>query len=244
MIENYPQIKPMGDRAILIDFEPEISEETLKKVLNLKKIIENELVEDKVEVINTYYSLLIVYISTIENVYDKVSALKELITRANIGKNLNSRIYHIPVCYEPEFGLDLELIAKTKNLRISDIIQLHTSPIYTVYFTGFLPGFLYLGGLDEKLQISRKSSPRMKVEKGAVGIGENQTGIYPKTSPGGWQIIGNSPVTFFYKNRNPPCIISAGDKVKFYSVTKTQYSQISEEIMSKTSQLKSEEYHG
>jgi len=244
MIENYPQIKPMGDRAILIDFEPEISEETLKKVLNLKKIIENQLVEDKVEVINTYYSLLIVYISTIENVYDKVSALKELITRANIGKKLNSRIYHIPVCYEPEFGLDLELIAKTKNLRISDIIQLHTSPIYTVYFTGFLPGFLYLGGLDEKLQISRKSSPRMKVEKGAVGIGENQTGIYPKTSPGGWQIIGNSPATFFDKNRNPPSIISAGDKVKFYSITKTQYSQILEEIKTKKFQLKSENYHG
>ena len=244
MIDKYPQIKPMGDRAILIDFEPEISEETLKTLLNIKKIIEYELVEEKVEVINTYRSLLIVYVSTIENFYDKVSALKELITRANIGKNLNSQIYHIPVCYEPEFGLDLELISKTNNLKISDIIQLHTSPIYTVYFTGFLPGFLYLGGLDEKLQISRKSSPRMKVEKGAVGIGENQTGIYPKTSPGGWQIIGNSPVTFFDKNRIPPCIISAGDKVKFYSISKTQYSQISEEIKSKNFQLKSEKYHG
>ena len=244
MKQKYPQIKPMGDRAILIDFEPEISEEILKKLLNIKKIIENELVEDKVEVINTYHSLLIVYVSTIENFYDKVSALKELITRANIGKKINSQIYHIPVCYETEFGLDLELISKTNNLKISDIIQLHTSPIYTVYFTGFLPGFLYLGGLDEKLQISRKSSPRMKVEKGAVGIGEKQTGIYPKTSPGGWQIIGNSPVTFFDKNRNPPCVISAGDKVKFYSITKTQYTQIAEEISTNNFQFKSEKYHG
>ncbi len=244
MKQKYPQIKPMGDRAILIDFEPEISEKTLKKLLIVKEIIENELVEDKVEVINTYHSLLIVYVFTIENIYDKVSSLKELISRANIGKNINSQIYHIPVCYEEEFGLDLELISKEKNLKISEIIHLHTTPIYTVYFTGFLPGFLYLGGLDEKLQISRKSSPRMKVEKGAVGIGENQTGIYPKTSPGGWQVIGNSPATFFDKNRNPPCIISAGDKVKFYSINKAQYLQISEEIKATNFQLKSEKYHG
>lgn len=244
MKQKYPQIKPMGDRAILIDFEPEISENSLNKLLNLKEIIEEELVEDKVEVINTYHSLLIVYVFTIENIYNKLSALKELVSRANIGKNINSQIYHIPVCYDEEFGLDLELIAESKKLKISEIIQLHTTPIYTVYFTGFLPGFLYLGGLDEKLKISRKETPRLKVEKGAVGIGENQTGIYPKTSPGGWQIIGNSPVTFFDKSRNPPCVISAGDKVKFYSVSKSQYLQISEEIKSNNFQLKSEKYHG
>ncbi len=244
MKQKYPQIKPMGDRAILIDFESEISEMLLEKVLNLKGIIEKELVEDKVEVINTYHSLLIVYMFTIENIYDKISGLEALISKANIGKKINSQLYHIPVCYNEEFGLDLELLSNEKNLKISEIIQLHTTPIYTVYFTGFLPGFLYLGGLDEKLQISRKSSPRMKVEKGAVGIGEKQTGIYPKISPGGWQIIGNSPVTFFDKNRNPPCVISAGDKVKFYSITKTKYLEISEEIRVDNFQFKSEKYHG
>ncbi|WP_026837989.1 5-oxoprolinase subunit PxpB [Gillisia sp. JM1] len=244
MKQKYPQIKPMGDRAILIDFEPEINEKSLNKLLSFKEIIEKELIEDKVEVINTYHSLLIVYVSTIEKSYDKVFALKELVSKANIGKNINSQIFHIPVCYDEEFGLDLELISMENNLKIPDIIQLHTTPIYTVYFTGFLPGFLYLGGLDEKLQISRKSSPRMKVEKGAVGIGEKQTGIYPKTSPGGWQIIGNSPMTFFDKNRNPPCIISSGDKIKFYSVSKSQYFQISEEIKANNFQLKSEKYHG
>ncbi|CAM4117821.1 5-oxoprolinase subunit PxpB [Gillisia hiemivivida] len=244
MKHKYPQIKPMGDRAILIEFQPEINEKSLNKLLSFKEIIEKELIEDKVEVINTYHSLLIVYVSTIENIYDKVFALKELVSKANIGKNINSQIFHIPVCYDEEFGLDLELISMENNLKIPDIIQLHTTPIYTVYFTGFLPGFLYLGGLDEKLQISRKSSPRMKVEKGAVGIGEKQTGIYPKTSPGGWQIIGNSPMTFFDKNRNPPCIISSGDKVKFYSVSKSQYFQISEEIKVNNFQLKREKYHG
>lgn len=241
---EYPQIKPMGDRAILIDFEPEIDEKSLENLLNVKKIIENEMLEEDVEVINTYHSLLIVYNYTIENIYDKVLALKGLISKANIGKKINSKIHYVPVCYEEEFGLDLELISRAKNLKISDIIELHTAPVYTVYFIGFLPGFLYLGGLDEKLQISRRSSPRMKVEKGAVGIGENQTGIYPKSSPGGWQIIGNSPVSFFDKNSNPPCVILPGDKVKFYAITKSQYLQISEEIKSGDFQLKSEKYHG
>nr|WP_010230684.1 5-oxoprolinase subunit PxpB [Gillisia marina] len=244
MMQDYPHIKPMGDRAILIDFEPEINEKSLEKLLNLKRIIENDSVEVEIEVINTYHSLLIIYDFTIENIYNKVLALKQLVSSANIEKNINSKIYHIPVCYEEEFGLDLELIASEKNLTISKIIQLHTAPVYTVYFIGFLPGFLYLGGLDNKLQISRKSSPRMKVEKGAVGIGENQTGIYPKSSPGGWQIIGNSPISFFDKNANPPCVILPGDKVKFYSISKSQYVQISDEIKRGLFQLKFEKYHG
>ncbi len=244
MKPEYPQIKPMGDKAILIDFEPEINENSLEKLLNLKKIIENTLFKDKVEVINTYHSLLIIYHFTIENIYDKVSALKTLILKANIAKNINSLIYHIPVCYDAEFGMDLDLISKEKKINISEIIHLHTAPIYTVYFIGFLPGFLYLGGLDKKLQISRKITPRMKVEKGAVGIGENQTGIYPKTSPGGWQIIGNSPVSFFDKNTNPPCMILPGDKVKFYSISKSQYLETCDEIKHGDFQLKTEKVHG
>ena len=244
MRPKYPQIKPMGDKAILIDFEPIFNEKSLEKLLNLKNIIENDLVEEKVEVINTYCSLLIIYPITIENIYDKVLALNTLVSGANIGKNINSRIFDIPVCYDEEFGLDLDYISKDKNLKISKIIQIHTTPIYTVYFIGFLPGFLYLGGLNEKIKIPRKTTPRMKVQKGAVGIGENQTGIYPKTSPGGWQIIGRSPVSFFDKNSNPPCEILAGDKVRFYSISKSEYLQICQEIEQGKFQLKSEKYHG
>lgn len=244
MKHEYPQIKPMGDRAILIDFEPEINEIILEKLLNIKEIIENELLKEKIEVINTYHSLLIIYPSTIENLYDKILTFRSLVSEANIAKNFNSQIHHVPVCYDEEFGLDLELIAKDKKIEISDIITLHTAPIYTIYFIGFLPGFLYLGGLDNRLEISRRSSPRMKVEKGAVGIGEKQTGIYPKSSPGGWQIIGNSPLLFFDKNTIPPCVFSPGDKVKFHSVSKSEYFQISRQIKEGKFQLKTEKYHG
>jgi len=244
MNSEFPRVRAMGKRAILIEFEPEISENNLEKVLFYKNKIEDHYFEVKVEVINTYNSLLVYYLYTIENVYNEVLALKGLFQGTKITKKTIVQLYNIPVCYAAEFGLDLELISLEKNLSRDQIIRLHIQPIYTVYFIGFLPGFLYLGGLDKKLQISRKIQPRMLVQKGAVGIGENQTGIYPKSSPGGWQIIGNSPVPLFDKNRLPPCEISAGDKVKFYQVSKSEFLKISEEIKEGKFQFKKVDYEG
>lgn len=226
----------------MVEFEPEINEKLLGKILFCKTVIEEYYIELKVEVINTYNSLLIYYNSDIEDVYSEVLIVKELLDTTNIPKKVNSLIYHIPVCYDLDFGLDLEYLANQKKCSVLEIIRLHTQPVYTVYFIGFLPGFLYLGGLDKALQISRKEQPRMKVEKGAVGIGENQTGIYPKSSPGGWQIIGNSPVDFFDRNTEPPCELLAGDKVKFYSISRKEFDEISEEISLGNFNLKKENY--
>lgn len=241
---DYPKITPLGDRSILIDFGDKISDETLDKVLFYKQKLENEKFEQKVEVINTYNSLLISYMFTIEDVYSEFSRLKDLLNEANIPKKTNYRIFHIPVCYDEEFSLDLEYISRQKNLSINRIIELHTAPIYQVYFIGFLPGFLYLGGLDSRLQISRKETPRRSVEKGSVGIGENQTGIYPKNSPGGWQILGRSPLQLFDKNEDPPCPFSAGDKIKFEAVSREDYDRIEQEVNEGNYQLKFEDHHG
>lgn len=237
-----PKIEPMGERSILIEFEPEINEELLDHLLYFKNFIKNYYVEGAVEVINTYSSLLIYYTHSIEDVYDEISKLKRLFREANIDKKQDKHLYCLPVCYDAEFGLDLKIVSQENGLSFEEIIYLHTQPLYTVYFIGFLPGFLYLGGLDPKLYISRKNEPRLKVEKGAVGIGEKQTGIYPKTSPGGWQIIGRSPVTLFNKNEEPPCIISAGDKIKFFSVSKREYLEIEGEVEAGKFQLKKENY--
>lgn len=242
MKSEFPKISLMGERAILIEFEPEINENVLQKILFFKNSIEKKLVELNVEVINTYNSLLISYKDSIEDVYSAFLTIEEVIFSANIGKIIQPQLFYIPVCYEPEFGWDLELMVKEKKLSPDQIVDLHTHPVYNVYFIGFLPGFLYLGGLDKRLQISRKDQPRLVVQKGAVGIGENQTGIYPKSSPGGWQIIGNSPVELFDKNRLPPCEISAGDKVKFYPVSKNEFLKIQEAVTSKNFQLKRENY--
>lgn len=243
MSGEFPKIKPMGERAILIEFEPEIDEQLLQKLLTVKVLIENFYIKEKVEVTNAYNSLLIIYPPYIEDVYSKVFKLERLIEGAKIEKNITSKIYHLPVCYGKEFGLDLELISQQNKLSIEEIISRHTAPFYTVYFMGFLPGFLYLGGMDEKLHISRKEQPRMKIEKGAVGIGEKQTGIYPQPSPGGWQIIGNCPVNFFDKTSLPPSQISSGDKVKFFAVSEEEFEKISGEIEEGNYQLKVEDYH-
>ncbi|MDN3593589.1 5-oxoprolinase subunit PxpB [Zunongwangia endophytica] len=244
MSKELPQITPLGDTAILIQFEQIISEKLLDKILFYKKAIENLFIKQKVEVINTYNSILINYFVTIEDVYGDIQAVKAVFQQDNNTKNNNSRLLEIPVCYDAEFGIDLELISEEKNITISEIISLHTQPEYRVYFMGFLPGFLYLGGLDKKLQISRKSQPRMKIEKGAVGIGENQTGIYPKESPGGWQIIGNCPIDFFDKNQEIPTEISAGDYIKFKSVDREEFSQIKEEVKQGKYQLKKQDRNG
>lgn len=244
MNNDFPRIMKMGERSILLEFESDISSNSVDELLFYKNKLEIYYSEVKVEVINTYSSLLITYLFNIENVYSEFSALKELFEDTNITKNNNLTLFHIPVCYDAKFGLDLEYLSTQTKLSISEIISVHTTPIYTVYFIGFLPGFLYLGGLDNRLQISRKNEPRLKVEKGAVGIGENQTGIYPRSSPGGWQIIGNSPVELFDKNSDPPCQISAGDKVKFYSVDLKEYFKIDEEIKSDNFQFKTEKYEG
>ncbi len=239
---EFPKISQMGERGILIEFEPEINPETLQKVLFFKKTLQKELFKQKVEVINTYNSLLISYRFTIEDVYSEFSKVKELISSRNIPKIWKSQIFHIPVCYDEEFGIDLKLIAKEKNIEVDEIIRLHTQPVYQLYFIGFLPGFLYLGGLDKKLEISRKNTPRKSVKKGAVGIGEKQTGIYPKSSPGGWQIIGNSPVELFDKKKEIPCPFSAGDHIKFHQVSKDEYLKIQNEIESGRFKFKTEIY--
>ncbi|SFC30987.1 inhibitor of KinA [Zunongwangia mangrovi] len=244
MSKELPHISQLGDNAILIQFEKIISEKVLDEVLFYKNLIQQLYVKQKVEVINTYNSILINYFVTIEDVYSDLKAVKEVFQQNNNTKNIDSRVFEIPVCYDLDFGIDLELISKEKDLEVSEIISLHTQPEYRVYFMGFLPGFLYLGGLDKKLQISRKSQPRMKIEKGAVGIGENQTGIYPKVSPGGWQIIGNCPVDFFDKNSEIPTQISAGDYIKFKSVEKEEYEQIKEQVKNGNFQLKKQERNG
>ncbi len=237
-----PEINIMGEHSVLVQFEREISEEQLENILFFKNEIEIYYTEVKVEVINTFTSLLIYYHSPIDNIYRELPVINQLVSDTNIFKKPKVQLFYIPVCYDMEFGLDLKLISKRKGLAISKIIELHVQPVYTVYFIGFLPGFLYLGGLDSRLHFSRKIEPRMKVKKGAVGIGENQTGIYPKTSPGGWQIIGNSPVPLFDKNRFPPCEISPGSKVKFYSVSRSEFEGISEEVKANKYKFKQENY--
>lgn len=191
-----------------------------------------------VEVIHSYNSLLVNYNSTIENIYSEIFQLKHLLSKVKVLQKSETKLFHIPVCYNQEFCVDLAVFRQQKGLETETLVTLHTSPVYTIYFMGFLPGFLYLGGLDERLYCARKDQPRRKIPKGAVAIGGQQTGIYPMASPGGWQIIGNCPLNLFDPYQNPPSIFSAGDKIQFYPIDLKEHQKISKAVSEGTYSIK------
>lgn len=225
-----PAYKQFGERSILIEWPQEIHENILMEVLAFKKIIQESYIKQKVYIKSAYNSLLITYDFTIDKIYNEKSALKSLYEHLKSTEKPVSTLWKIPVCYEAEFAPDLECLSLDKNLSKDQIINLHSGLDYMVYFIGFLPGFLYLGGLDERLNFPRKSKPRLSVKKGSVGIGGHQTGVYPSDSPGGWNIIGNTPVHFFDVHKPRPCFAEAGDKIRFYPVSITDYKKIQARI--------------
>ena len=239
-----PIIKPFGKEAILITFESEISENTLEKVLLAEKIITENNLQEEVEVTTAFNSLLVYYKHLIEDVYSEVFRLRRLLKVPKKKNIFDKNFFRIPVCYSPEFGIDLEEISAVKNLSPEEIVSLHSEQIYTLFFTGFLPGFLYLGKLPELLRIPRKKEPRQKIKKGAVGLAEDQTGIYPQVSPGGWQVIGNSPAPLFDVRQDPPCEIAAGDKLQFYPISIEEHREISELVKREQFRLQKERYDG
>lgn len=223
-----------GEKAILIEWPKIIDENILDEILKFKKSIENKNIEVIVDIINTYNSLCVVYDIAIENINDVILDLKSIYLSSNNSNLVQKKLWHIPVCYEKEFAIDSNDLSAKLSLPFSEIIERHGSTIYTIYFIGFLPGFLYLGGLDRALHINRKSIPNLNIKKGSVGIGGAQTGIYPQDSPGGWHIIGNSPINFFNIEKTKPCFASPGDKLKFEIVSTEEYLTIKKSIEENT----------
>ena len=140
----------------------------------------------------------------------------------------SASLIEIPVCYDTSLGIDLKEISKQKKLSIEDIIRIHASTIYDVYMLGFLPGFAYMGTVDEKIITPRKEKPRLHVAAGSIGIAGAQTGIYPIDSPGGWQLIGKTPLQIFNKEKINPCLLKAGDKVQFVAIDKNEFEKLNE----------------
>lgn len=225
-----PRIFQFNEISVLIEFDAEINEKLLGFILNLKENLFKNKSKQILQIINSYNSLLIMYVSTINNFYDKENELLQLIADVKVLHKSDSNIKKIPVCYEDDFGWDLELLSDNLGLSKSEIIELHSKPIYTVYFIGFIPGFPYLGGLDSSLYHKRKPQPRRIIPSGSVGIADQQTGIYPTDSPGGWQIIGKSPIRLFNPNQTEQlCYLKAGDRIQFESISKEEFEYIQSE---------------
>lgn len=228
----------------MIEWPSKIDIKTLEEVILFRERLEKFLVKEIIEIKSAYSSILISYNTTIDNIYDEILKLKAIYSTQNEVNKSFFRQWKIPVCYDDEFALDLGEISLKNKMSKQDIIALHSQAIYTVFFIGFLPGFLYLGGLNNAIHFPRKAIPRLQIEKGAVAIGGNQTGVYPSQSPGGWNIIGNSPIKFFDVSKSIPCFVKPGDKIQFYPITLKQHKNITALINAGVYQLESEVLNG
>ncbi|MFL5787485.1 MAG: 5-oxoprolinase subunit PxpB [Flavisolibacter sp.] len=224
-------IFPLGDSALVIDFGNIIDEDLNKKVYSLYNLIKNSSISHIVDLIPAYSSLAVYYElhafyqknghekTAFEAIAEKV---EELTNNDHQTIDKSGRTFRIPVCYSEQYGLDLQELAQKKNLAIEEVIELHTAKSYRVFMIGFLPGFTYMGKVDDRIVLPRRDKPK-KVLPGAVGIAGNQTGVYPLSSPGGWNIIGRTPVSLFDKEKTDPVLFQAGDEVTFYSITEDEF---------------------
>tara|TARA_R110000765_G_scaffold261445_3_gene361442 strand:- start:5378 stop:6115 length:738 start_codon:yes stop_codon:yes gene_type:complete len=217
-------IKPFGVHSVLIEWPNQVSEHILETIIGFQTYIRlNLLTEKDWEMVPSYNSLLLVNRKmTID--FEKISKdINVGYSKLKESEKPERYLWRLPVSYDLEFGLDLEEVAKKLNKSIPEIIAMHTGTTYTVYSIGFLPGFMYLGGVLKELEVPRKATPRAKVVKGAVGIAGKQAGIYPQESPGGWNIIGNCSVPIFDATKENPCFVNVGDKIEFYEISKAEY---------------------
>ena len=232
--------KPFGKIAILIEWPPEMNDETLTDISSFFQKIQHKNIDGVNEFIQSINSLTVVYDTNLISYYSLKQSLEKIYTESFNEIQQDYYLWNIPVCYDPIFGVDLELISKKNKLPVNEIVRLHASAIYRVYSIGFLPGFLYLGGLDKRIHIDRKATPKLEVPKGAVAIGGKQTGIYPKSSPGGWQIIGNTPISLFDKTKAVPCFAKPGDKIQIVQISYDEYEQIQKQLSLNEFTLKKE----
>lgn len=216
-------IKPFGDTAVLVEWPPEVNGAVLDEILNFVEAFK-ALGLTHWEMSVAYHSLTMVHRGEAMDFVDTRDVI--LACHKGLGAGGRKRERHLwtlPVCYDGEFGIDLEEVCRTLGLSREELIHLHTTQQYLVYGMGFLPGFMYLGGLPESLEIPRRADPRPKVAKGSVGLAAKQTGIYPQESPGGWNIIGNCPVPLFDPKAEPPTFVKVGDRVRFQSIARAAY---------------------
>jgi inhibitor of KinA len=218
------RIVPGGDRMLLVEFDGGISTSTSAKVLALDHSLSVMKVPGIIECVPSYSSLA-VYYNPLQICQRKLR--KHLLDKFNNLKESPrgiSRKIEVPVVYGEEMGPDLESVARSHNLTAEEAIAMHCEPIYRVYLIGFSPGFPYLGGLSPRLATPRLSIPRKKVPAGSVAIGGEQTGIYPRTTPGGWHIIGRTALKLFDPDASPPSLLKPGDRVVFRRISLAEFN--------------------
>jgi KipI family sensor histidine kinase inhibitor len=222
---------PSGDSALIIKAGNGISVETSLKVRQLLACMEKENIPGILDYIPSYNELMVCYDPSAANYHkirEVVISLESRLTEISLPVQ---RTIEVPVVYGGEYGPDLKDVALYNGLSEEEVIRIHSSVGYLVYMLGFTPGFCYLGGMNDRIAMPRKETPRLRIPEGAVGIADKQTGIYPVESPGGWQIIGRTPLKLFDPGRVPEFTFDAGDILKFVPVSGEDFNSIRAEIL-------------
>lgn len=225
-----PKYLLAGDRAVVIEYGQEISVEINSRIRAMTKAIEACEIKGIIEVVPTYCSLIVHYNPIDIDYHILMEQLKKLEKKINDSDICEVRIIEIPTVYGGEYGVDIENVAKNNGLSLEEVINIHSSKEYLVYMLGFTPGFAYLGGMDERIATPRLKTPRIKIDAGSVGIAGSQTGIYPIDSPGGWQLIGRTPLKLYDPYAENPILLRPGDYIKFTRISEEEYLRIKEEI--------------
>lgn len=227
LYEN-PVFRIAGDCGLLVEYGDVIDPEINRKVRVIAITMAKEMPTGVVEFIPTYRSIIVMYdpaLTTASELQEDLLTLENRISTIEIPPPDTAEI---PVCYGGDLGPDIEFVAQIHNMTVDDVIRIHSEPHYQIYMIGFTPGFPFLGGLPESLRTPRLETPRSLVPAGSVGIANQQTGIYPIDSPGGWQLIGRTPVKLFDPKRANPFLLKAGDRLKFKPISRGMYDSLAE----------------
>jgi inhibitor of KinA len=229
-------LSPLGDQAVVVKFGEHVTEEIQQNIQSFCTYLMDDPIEGMIEFVPAFTNVTIFYDpwkasdQGKKQPYETFSEqVRGRLNSLDLHQNIERRIVEIPVCYGEEFGPDLEFVAKHNGITEEDVIRIHSNGEYLVYMIGFAPGFPYLGGMSEKIAAPRKASPRKAIPAGSVGIAGTQTGIYPFETPGGWQLIGRTPLSLFQPASTPPTLLQAGDIIRFTPISREEFGWLKEE---------------
>ncbi|MFU8796364.1 MAG: 5-oxoprolinase subunit PxpB [Dehalococcoidia bacterium] len=244
MIYDRPRFLPGGDSALFVEFGDVIDPELNRRVSELHFAIQQADLTGIVESVPAYGSLLVYYEPLLICSEDLMVELERLARRAQASAFPGPMVTEIPTLYGGEQGRDLDFVAQHNGLSAEEVIQLHSERYYLIYMLGFIPGFPYLGGMSPRISAPRLATPRAKIPAGSVGIAGGQTGVYPAESPGGWRIIGRTPLELFHAGRRPPALLQTGNYVRFVRITGSDFSRISEQLQLGTYRIRQYAFAG
>ena len=220
-------LSPLGEQAIVIEVAETISTEAQEKVLAVAALLEEYSPGWMVEFIPAYTSVTVFYridqLSEGGPYIEVCKRIQRLMSQVRVKQSQIRTAVRIPVLYGGEYGPDLAIVAEHNGLSEEEVISIHSSGDYTVHMIGFAPGFPFIGGMSEKIAAPRRKTPRLEIPARTVGIAGMQTGVYPIGTPGGWQLIGRTPIELFLPEKNPPSLLAAGDRIEFYPISEEEY---------------------